>query len=146
MVEMVDGAVLAQLGNPDMRLPIQYALTYPERKPSGLPRYNPVLAGNLEFLRPDVESFPALRLAYQALEAGGTMTVVLNGANEVAVDLFLRGVISFNSMPAVVERVMEKHNNHKNPCLDDIIYWDVWSRQQAAAMVEREGDKYWHRQ
>ena len=146
MVEMVDGAVLAQLGNPDMRIPIQYALTYPERKPSGLPRYNPVLAGSLEFLSPDTENFPALKLAYQALEAGGTMAVVLNGANEVAVDLFLRGAISFNSIPAVVEWVMEKHNNHKNPCLEDIIYWDIWSRQQAAAMVERDGEKYWHLQ
>jgi 1-deoxy-D-xylulose-5-phosphate reductoisomerase len=146
MVEMVDGAVLAQLGNPDMRIPIQYALTYPERKPSGLPRYNPILAGSLEFFKPDTDSFPALNLAYHALEAGGTMAAVLNGANEVAVDLFLRGVIPFNSIPAVVERVMEKHNNHKNPCLEDIIYWDIWSRQQAADMVERDGDKYWHQQ
>lgn len=146
MVEMTDGAVLAQLGIPDMRLPIQYALTYPERKPSGLPPYNPTTAGNLEFYKPDFESFPALRLAYYALETEGTMTVVLNGANEVAVDLFLKELIPFHAITTVVEQVMEKHNNHKNPCLDDIIYWDRWSRRLATDTVKKDGEKYWHLQ
>lgn len=146
MVELVDGAVLAQLGNPDMRLPIQYALTYPERMPSGLPRFNPVETGRLEFFKPDLETFPSLRLAYQALREGGTMTAVLNGANEAVVELFLKGAVPFNSIPVVVERVLQKHNNHKNPCLDDIIYWDKWSRSQAVQMVEEDGEKFWHLQ
>lgn len=144
MVEMVDGAVLAQLGNPDMRLPIQYALTYPERMPSGIPRYDPVEAGKLEFFKPDLVTFPSLRLAYEALREGGTMTAVLNGANEAVVELFLKGALPFNSIPVVVERVLQKHNNHKNPCLDDIIYWDGWSRSQAVQMVEEDGEKFWH--
>jgi 1-deoxy-D-xylulose-5-phosphate reductoisomerase len=143
MVEMVDGAVLAQLGNPDMRLPIQYALTYPERKPSSLPKYDPVRTGKLEFYEPDMENFPSLRLAYYALREGGTMTAVLNGANEAAVELFLKGEINFNAIPALVENVMNKHNNHKNPCLEDIMYWDGWSRQLAATLVMRDGEKYW---
>jgi 1-deoxy-D-xylulose-5-phosphate reductoisomerase len=144
MVEMVDGAVLAQLGNPDMRLPIQYALTYPNRIPSGLPRYDPVETGKLEFFRPDLETFPSLRLAYEALREGGTMTAVLNGANEAVVELFLKGAVPFNSIPAVVEKVLEKHNNHKNPCLDDIIYWDGWSRSKVVQLVEKDGEKFWH--
>lgn len=146
MVELVDGAVLAQLGNPDMKLPIQYALTYPERMPSGLPRFNPVETGRLEFFKPDLETFPSLRLAYQVLREGGTMTAVLNGANEAVVELFLKGAVPFNSIPVVVERVLQKHNNHKNPCLDDIIYWDKWSRSQAVQMVEEDGEKFWHLQ
>jgi 1-deoxy-D-xylulose-5-phosphate reductoisomerase len=144
MVEMVDGSVLAQLGNPDMRLPIQYALTYPVRMPSGLPRFNPVETGILEFFRPDLETFPSLRLAYEALREGGTMTAVLNGANEAVVELFLKGAVPFNSIPVVVEKVLQKHNNHKNPCLDDIIYWDGWSRSQVAQMVEKDGGEFWH--
>ncbi len=144
MVEMVDGAVLAQLGNPDMRLPIQYALTYPNRIPSGLPRYDPVETGKLEFFKPDLETFPSLRLAYEALREGGTMTTVLNGANEAVVELFLKGAVPFNSIPAVVEKVLEKHNNHKNPCLDDIIYWDGWSRSKVVQLVEKDGEKFWH--
>ena len=146
MVEMVDGAVLAQLGNPDMRLPIQYALTYPERKPSGLPRYDPVETGKLEFFRPDLETFPSLQLAYEALREEGTMTAVLNGANEAVVELFLKGAVPFNSIPLLVEKVMEKHNNHKNPCLDDIIYWDKWSRLQVAQLVKKDGEKFWRLQ
>ena len=143
MVEMVDGAILAQMGNPDMRLPIQYALTYPERMPSGVPGYDPVETGRLEFFKPDLETFPSLRLAYAALREGGTMTTVLNGANEAVVELFLKGAVPFNSIPAVVEKVMEKHNNHKNPCLDDIIYWDGWSRSQVATLVQKDGEKFW---
>ena len=139
MVEFVDGAVLAQLGQPDMRIPIQYALTYPERIPSGVQRYNPLEGGNLEFFEPDTGNFPALKLAYSALEAGGTMTAVLNGANEAAVELFLDGTISFNKIPVVVERVMEKHAVFNNPGIDDIIYWDRWSRQQVVRIVEKDG-------
>ena len=142
MVEMVDGAVLAQLGNPDMRLPIQYALTYPVRMPTRLPRFDPVKAGKLEFFKPDLATFPSLRLAYHALKEGGTMTAVLNGANEAVVELFLKGAVPFNSIPAVIEKVMEKHNNYRNPSLDDIIYWDGWSRQEAAALVHL-GQKGW---
>ena len=72
------------------------------------------------------------------------MTTVLNGANEAVVELFLKGAVPFNSIPAVVEKVLEKHNNHKNPCLDDIIYWDGWSRSKVVQLVEKDGEKFWH--
>ncbi len=142
MVEFIDGAVLAQLGNPDMRIPIQYALTYPKRLPSGLPRYNPVERGRLEFFKPDTENFPALRLAYEALREEGTMTAVLNGANEAAVELFLSKAIAFNSIPVLVERVMASHRNFKNPGIEDIIYWDGWSRKEIAGMVKKDGETF----
>lgn len=142
MVEMVDGAVLAQMGVPDMRIPIQYALTYPARMPSGLPRYDPAAIGSLEFFKPDTKIFPALRLAYYALEAGDSMTVVLNGANEIAVDWFLKGAIPFNRIPEIVENVMNKHVNQKDLSLEDILYWDMWSREQAGSMIKKDGGKY----
>ncbi len=139
MVEFIDGAVLAQLGQPDMIIPIQYALTYPERMPSGVSRYNPAETGKLEFSKPDLRTFPALGLAYDALESGGTMPAVLNGANEAAVELFLNGTLPFNSIPVVVERVMEGHKVFNNPDIDDIIYWDRWSREEAARIVKKDG-------
>ncbi len=142
MVEMADGAVLAQLGVPDMRIPIQYALTYPDRRPTGLPQYDPVAAGSLEFFKPDMETFPALGLAYYALATGGSMPVVLNGANEIAVDRFLKGDIPFNYIPIIVEKVMEKHTVQKKLILKDILHWDIWSREQANAMIKKEGGKY----
>jgi 1-deoxy-D-xylulose-5-phosphate reductoisomerase len=103
MVEMVDGSLLAQLGVTDMRLPIQYAFSYPERWPSPLPRLDLATCGRLDFHVPDHEKFPGLKLAYRALETGGGLPVVLNAANEVAVDLFLAGRLTFTRIPALIE-------------------------------------------
>ena len=113
MVEYVDGSVIAQLGNPDMRTPIAYALDYPERIESGVRQPGLLRAwGALAFERPDLERFPCLALAYQALRAGGSAPVVLNAANEVAVESFLRGVLPFNRIPALVEEVLGRAGNH----------------------------------
>jgi 1-deoxy-D-xylulose-5-phosphate reductoisomerase len=106
MVEYVDGSVIAQLGNPDMRTPIAHALAYPERIESGVRRLNFFELGALHFEAPDLERFPCLRLAYHALHAGGSAPVTLNAANEVAVERFLRGDLSFARIPALIEDVL----------------------------------------
>jgi 1-deoxy-D-xylulose-5-phosphate reductoisomerase len=109
MVEMVDGSILAQLGITDMRLPIQYSFSYPERWSSPLPRLDLARCGRLDFLLPDHEKFPALKLAYRALEDGGGLPVVLNAANEVAVEAFLEGRLGFTDIAMVIERTMDAH-------------------------------------
>jgi 1-deoxy-D-xylulose-5-phosphate reductoisomerase len=109
MVELTDGSVIAQLGATDMRLPIQYAFSYPERWPGPLPPLNLAQAGRLDFEAPDTEAFPCLRLAYRALEAERSLPVVLNAANEVAVALFLQGKLGFSSIAQVIARTMDAH-------------------------------------
>jgi 1-deoxy-D-xylulose-5-phosphate reductoisomerase len=109
MVELTDGSIIAQLGVTDMRLPIQYAFSYPERWPAPQPSLDLTRAGRLEFDQPDTESFPCLRLAYRALEAERSLPVVLNAANEIAVARFLDGRIGFMSIPEVIERTMDAH-------------------------------------
>ena len=109
LVELRDGLTIAQLGVTDMRLPIQYALSYPERWAAALPRLDLAGAGTLEFSTPDRERFPCLGLAYEALEAGGSMAVVLNAANEMAVEAFLEGRIGFTAIPMMIERTMAAH-------------------------------------
>jgi len=131
MVEYVDGSIIAQLGPPDMRIPIQYALTYPQRKGNSFKRAFFPECGALTFENPDFESFPCLRLAFDAVKAGGTMPVVLNGANEVAVGMFLKGRIGFTDIPEIIERTMKLHSTNTTPCLDDIIEVDKWARQAA---------------
>ena len=98
MVELVDGSVIAQLGVTDMRLPIQYAFSYPDRWPAPLPSLDLARAGRLEFDRPDTEAFPCLRLAYRALEDARSLPVVLNAANEIAVEQFLQGRLPFTAI------------------------------------------------
>ncbi len=109
MVELTDGSIIAQLGVTDMRLPIQYAFSYPDRWPGSLPRLDLVRAGRLDFEVPDTDVFPCLRLAYRALDAERSLPVVLNAANEVAVGLFLDGKLGFNSIAMVIERTMAGH-------------------------------------
>ena len=130
MVEYVDGSTIAQLGLPDMRTPIQYALTYPERKTSLVRSYNPY-GSTLTFAEPDHANFPSLKLAFRAAEAGGTMPAVLNGANEVAVELFLAHKLAFNAIPNLIEKVMELHDNIKMPEVSDVIAADCWARKKA---------------
>ncbi|MDN4594463.1 1-deoxy-D-xylulose-5-phosphate reductoisomerase [Polycladomyces subterraneus] len=131
MVEFVDGAVMAQLGTPDMRVPIQYALTYPKRLSLSTKRLDWVELGSLHFRRADFDRYPCLRMAYEAGRIGGTMPTVLNAANEVAVERFLAREISFLEMEKVIERVMERHQPITEPSLEAIDEADRWARSVA---------------
>jgi len=131
MVEFVDGSVLAQLSVTDMCFPIQYAITYPERRPSGLPPLDLPKLGALTFEKPDEKRFPALRLAREAGEAGGTLPGVFNAANEVAVEAFLDEKIPFPRIWELVESVMSSHQNIPEPDLPAIIAADGWARAEA---------------
>lgn len=135
MVEYVDGSVIAQLGTADMKIPIQLALSYPERWENRLPSIQLAEVRTLEFMEPDLEKFPCLRLAQEALRLGGSMTAVLNAANEVAVESFLCERISFNAIPRVVETVMEKHGVQAHPTLEDVLKADRWAREEAGGLV-----------
>ncbi|MGB9802517.1 1-deoxy-D-xylulose-5-phosphate reductoisomerase [Desulfofundulus sp.] len=137
MVEFVDGSVMAQLGLPDMRLPIQYALSYPDRWPSDLPRLNWFAAGELTFEPPDTNRFPCLALAYAAGRTGGTMPAVLNAANEIAVGAFLAGEIGFTFIPRLVAEVMEEHRVVSEPTLEEILEVDQWARRVAREKARR---------
>jgi 1-deoxy-D-xylulose-5-phosphate reductoisomerase len=137
MVEYVDGSILAQLGNPDMRTPIAHALGWPERIPSGVESLDLVAAARLDFEAPDVDRFPALRLAREAAEAGGTAPAVLNAANEVTVAAFLAGQLGFTGIPQVIERVLGEHSNRPAATLATVLEADRWARDLAASMLVR---------
>ncbi len=132
MVEFVDGSILAQLSSPDMCLPIQYALTYPERVGSDRVQTNFPRIGSLTFEEPDPERFPALSLARRAGEVGGTLPAVLNAANEVAVAAFVNRRLSFLGITETVRRVMDAHTLVPQPTLDEILAADAWARTAAA--------------
>ncbi len=129
MVELVDGSIIAQMGVTDMRHAIQYALTYPERRPSALPPLDLATLGRLEFFAPDLDRFPCLRLAYQALRAGGTMPAVLNAANEVAVAAFLDRKIKFGDIPRLIENACEAHTVQPALQLETVLAADRWARE-----------------
>lgn len=129
MVEMVDSSVIAQLGMPDMKLPIQYALFYPNRQKNNFKRLSLANIGQLTFEEPDVESFPCLRLAYEAMEVGGSMPTVLNAANEKAVELFMNRQIHFLEIPSIIESVMKKHQVINNLTIEDIIECEKWTHE-----------------
>jgi 1-deoxy-D-xylulose-5-phosphate reductoisomerase len=132
MVEFVDGSMLAQLSTPDMCLPIQYALTYPDRAPSDRVQTNLAKLGSLTFEEPDPERFPSLQLARKAGEIGGTLPAVLNAANEVAVDAFVNRRINFPQISETVRRTMDKHKVVSHPTLDQILEADTWARHEAS--------------
>ena len=136
MVEFCDNAVIAQLGVPDMKLPIQYALTYPERL-TMCDNELDLTKTPLTFEHADTETFKCLKLAYCAGEAGGTMPTVLNGANEAAVALFLEGKIGFLDIGDIVERAMDDHKNIKNPQIQDILATDQWAREYVMANLHK---------
>ncbi|MDK2798543.1 MAG: 1-deoxy-D-xylulose-5-phosphate reductoisomerase [Clostridiales bacterium] len=129
MVEYIDHSIIAQLGVPDMKMPIQYAITYPERYYSNTTSLDFIQNNKLTFSQPDFETFKCLVLAYRAAKADGTMPVILNAANEVAVQLFLERKIGFTEIPELIEQVMEKHDNIINPTLKDILSYDSWARE-----------------
>ncbi|MGB5101726.1 MAG: 1-deoxy-D-xylulose-5-phosphate reductoisomerase [Steroidobacteraceae bacterium] len=135
MVEYVDGSILAQLGNPDMRTPIAHALGWPERIRSGVESLDLVAAARLDFEAPDLRRFPALRLARAAAEAGGTAPVVLNAANEVAVAAFLGGRLGFLGIPELIEAVLERHDNRTATALPEVLAADRWARELADSML-----------
>lgn len=137
LVEYKDGSVLAQLGIPDMRIPISYALSYPARLPLQLQPLNLSKCGTLEFLEPDYLSFPALKLAYSALESGGVMPAVLNSANEVAVEAFLVGAITFPQIAETVARTMDIVNEGSEENLEDILGADAAARRTAQRLIDK---------
>lgn len=135
MVEYVDGCVMAQLGVPDMKAPIAYALTYPERIATGVKPLDLTELSGLSFFNPDHNRFPALRLAYRALESGESMPAVLNAANEVAVEAFLSGRIRFVDIPVVIARTMDLHQSHPFATIEDVLVTDRWGREKAREIV-----------
>src|SRR6202140_1556834 len=138
MVEFVDGSILAQFSVTDMRLPILYALTYPERIPSAM-RFPVMDLRHLEFMPPDVEKFPCLGLAYEAVEAGGAKTVVLNAADEVAVAAFLQGRIGFSHIPEIIREVLSATEAVKLESIEQVLKADSGARELARERVERVG-------
>ncbi len=132
MVEYEDGAVIAQLGEPDMKVPIQYALTYPKRVKNSFPKLDLFKHNSLTFEKPQTDKFPCLSLAYRAIKTGGTMPCVMNGANEVAVSRFLSGEIKFTDIPKIIENVMDAYTVKYDYTVDDVLAADKWSREQAA--------------
>ncbi len=135
LVELTDGSVIAQLGVADMRLPIQYALTFPERLESPVERLSLTDVGRLDFEAPDVDRFPCLRLAYEALVAGGTFPTVLNAANEVAVEAFMQGRIGFTDIPRLIQAALERHRGVMKPDLEDILAADAESREYLVKLL-----------
>lgn len=136
-VEFADGAVVAQLGVPDMRVPIQYAMSYPERLPTGSKPLDLFALGQLTFERGDAEKFPSLRLAGECLNAGGAACTILNGANEAAVAAFLAGEIPFGGITRMVEGTLEKLGHMPAETLEDIFHADQEARRVAATLLER---------
>lgn len=136
MVAFVDGSVKAQLGVPDMRLPIQYALFYPERRSSEFERLDFAKIRELTFFKPDPDTFPNLRLAMEALQEGGTLPAVLNGANEEAVRQFLNKKISFSRISPLIEQALSAHRRVSSPGIQDILQADAWSRDFVRNRIE----------
>lgn len=134
-VEYEDGAIVAQMGEPDMRVPIQYALTYPKRVKNPFPRVDFTQRNNLTFQKPDLDTFKCLSLAYRALKVGGTLPAVLNGANEVAVARFLKGDIGFLDIPELIEQTMDAYTVKYEYTLEDLLEADAWAKNYAAKVV-----------
>ncbi|MBS1257414.1 MAG: 1-deoxy-D-xylulose 5-phosphate reductoisomerase [Candidatus Scalindua arabica] len=130
LVEFCDGSVIAQMGLPDMKVPIQFALTYPDRENGNTKTLDLAKLGTLNFQKPDMDKFPALRLGYEVVEKGGTMGATFNAANEVAVQSFLNNKIKFTDITKTVEHVMKEHNFIKDPTLQDIMGADEYARKE----------------
>ena len=136
MVQFEDGAIKAQLGMPDMRLPIQYAFSYPQRIKASFPRIDWVNCRELTFEQPDLERFRNLALAYEALHRGGNMPCIVNAANEVVVDAFLHDRISFLGMSDVIEQTMSRTSFLDKPTYEDYVATDAEARRLAAEMIQ----------
>ena len=134
MVQFIDGSVKAQLGLPDMKLPIQYALTYPERLQNDNSRINLPSIGQLTFFEPDLDKFECLKIAYSALDSGGNAPCILNAANEIAVDKFLKGNIKFSRIPYIINKSLEMIEHYTQPDLDIIFQCDRQTREFATGL------------
>lgn len=141
IVELTDGSMIAQMGTTDMRLPIQYAFSYPERWAAPVPLLDLTRAGALEFHAPAWDDFPCLRLAYRALEAERSLPVVLNAANEVAVTSFLRGRLGFTAIPRVIAEAMDAHAAAPVDTLQAVRRIDRWAHEYATELVRRQGTR-----
>jgi len=134
MVQFIDGTIQAQMSEHDMKLPIQHALTYPERKRNNYPVIDLVKIKQLTFKNPNFKKFPCLKLAYKAIEMGGTMPAVLNAANEITVNAFLNEKIKIIEIPSIIQAVMKSHKIKTNPLISDILDADYWARQEALSL------------
>ena len=141
LVEFVDGSVIAQLGRPDMCLPIQYALTYPERVAGIAEHLRLDEMGKLTFEKPNLETFRAMGLGFEVARAGGTAAAVFNAANEAAVEEFLAGKIKFVSIVELIERCLNKHNVKTNPALEELLDADAWAREQVHKSISEQVNK-----
>lgn len=139
LVEYLDGSMLAQLGNPDMRTPIAHALGWPDRLVSGVESLDIIRTARLDFEAPDIGRFPCLRLARSAAEAGGTAPAVLNAANEIAVEAFLERRLAFVDIPAVIESVLSQHSTAPVVSLEDVLGADEWARREAQSAIAHAG-------
>lgn len=134
MVQFIDGTILAQIGEHDMKIPIQYALFHPNRIGNNFSRLELTKVGQLTFKKPNFNKFPCIKLAYQALELGGTMPAVLNGANEIAVNAFLNSQIKFTAIPQIIQDTMKEHKINHSPDINDILDADYWAREKAVSL------------
>lgn len=139
MVEYVDGSIIAQMGQPDMRTPIAHALAWPDRFNSGVESLDLFEMAKLEFEEPDLDRFPALRLADESIRTGGTLPAVLNAANEIAVQAFLDGQIRFTDIASIVESVLSQATNHNAESLETILQQDAWARDTGYALIHDKG-------
>ncbi|TET45769.1 1-deoxy-D-xylulose-5-phosphate reductoisomerase [candidate division TA06 bacterium] len=142
IVEFVDGSCIAQLSTPDMKLPIQYAITYPRRMESLTNKLDLAEVAKLEFFRPDFSRFPCLDLAYDAIRKGGTMPAVLSASDEIAVAAFLKGEIGFTQIPQVLQEVLSNHTSKSDPTLEEAEAADHWAREEAARAVNRLSSRH----
>jgi 1-deoxy-D-xylulose-5-phosphate reductoisomerase len=136
MVEYIDGSILAQLGNPDMRTPIAYGLAYPERLSSGVASLDILATARLDFCAPDTVRFPCLQYAYDALKAGGTAPAILNAANEIAVEAFLAEKISFMAIPNTIEQVLSLSNFSAVESIEQLVSVDAEARLTTAKIIQ----------
>ena len=137
MIEFNDGSVFAHMSNPDMRGPISFALSYPERVGTNFPALNLAEVGKLHFMAPSHKKFPCLKLAFRALEDGESMPAVLNAANEIAVSAFLGGRIPFADIPSIIEKTMDLFHPTKIVCMEDVLRADAWARKKARTLEQK---------
>src|SRR6185312_3500127 len=137
LVQFEDGSIKAQMGLPDMKLPIQYALFYPQRIASSFKRFDFTSYPSLTFENPDMQAFPSIQLAYQAMEKGGNMPCILNAANEIAVNAFLKDEIGFTEIPSIVEKCMGKGQFIAKPTISDYMESDMETRAIATALCQK---------
>ena len=137
MVEYRDGSIMAQMGIPNMIIPISYALSFPHHLPTTLPQLKLDEIGGLSFEKPDLSRFSCLALAFRALETGGSMPAAMNGANEIAVESFLQGRIGFLQIPELIEKTMDAHQTFTLDTIEKVIEADGWARNKARALLER---------